>query len=441
MGNPLKARFDSSSSSSSSTRPSSPGDERKEEDGTKRKKKSNFLMDPATDHNHSLSAFGRHLATMGTRAWTCWTSIKRERIKRKETYFQQNGCFLLQQKVFSLRAESFKIFTAKELERATENYCVSRIIGQGGYGVVYKGTLLNNKTVAIKKCRIVDASASYIEQCLNEIEILSQINHRNVVKILGCCLEDQVPLLVYEFLSNGDLYTRIRETGRIQSISLQNRLRIATETAEALAYLHSGASIQIFHGDVKSTNILLHDKLTAKVADFGISRLVPIDQTQITTSVQGTLGYLDPEYFQTGQLTAKSDVYSFGVVLVELLTAKKACCFRRYEKDRNLAMHFLSAMKENRLFQLLEDQVRKEGHETQLIAIAQLAERCLKLKGEERPTMKEVMVELLGLRGPQYHPWVNNNIEEAESLLGGGSQDCTGEASEQNSLKNHFKLI
>ncbi|XXG54246.1 hypothetical protein AAC387_Pa03g2183 [Persea americana] len=436
MGNPWIAQFDSSSSSSGSPRPSSPGAEKKEEDGTKRKKKSNFFMDPATDHSHSLSAFGRHLAPMGTRAWAYWTFITGERIKRKEKFFIQNGGFLLQQKISSCRTGSFKIFTAKELERATENYSVSRILGQGGLSVVYKGTLPDNSTVAIKKSKIVDACQ--IEQFINEIDILSQINHRNVVKLLGCCLEYQVPLLVYKFISNGTLYTHIHGTSRIQSISLQNRLRIATETAEALAYLHSGVSIQIFHGDVKSTNILLGDNLTAKVSDFGASRLVPIDQTQINTSVRGTLGYLDPEYFQTGQLTAKSDVYSFGVVLVELLTAEKPICLSRSQKDRSLAMHFISAMEENRLFQVLEDQVRNEGHETQLIAIAQLAKRCLKVKGEERPTMKEVALELQGLRGSQYRRWVNNNLEEAESLLGGASQDCTGEASEQNSLENRF---
>ncbi|RWR76582.1 putative wall-associated receptor kinase-like protein 16 [Cinnamomum micranthum f. kanehirae] len=369
-------------------------------------------------------------------AWTYWACRKREMIKLKEKLFEQNGGVLLRQKLSSRGTESFKIFTAKELERATENYSVSRIVGQGGYGVVYKGTLPDNRIVAIKKSKIVDANQ--IEQFINEIDILSQINHRNVVKLLGCCLEDQIPLLVYEFISNGTLYSHIHETGGIQSISLQNRLRIATETAEALAYLHSATSIPIFHRDVKSTNILLDDNLNAKVSDFGASRLVPIDQTQITTLVQGTLGYLDPEYFQTSQLTAKSDVYSFGVVLVELLTAKKPVCLSRSEKDRNLAMHFISAMKENRLLQVLEDQVRNEGYETQLIAIAQLAKRCLKVKGEERPTMKEVMVELQRLRGSQYHPWVNNNLEEAESLLGGASQHCTGEASEQNSLENRF---
>ncbi|RWR79327.1 putative wall-associated receptor kinase-like protein 16 [Cinnamomum micranthum f. kanehirae] len=351
--------------------------------------------------------------------WIYWALKKRKMIKLKEKFFQQNGGLLLQQKISPWTTESFKIFTTEELERATESYSVGRIIGRGGYGVVYKGTLPDNRTIAIKKSKTIDASQ--IEQFINEVAILSQINHRNVVKLLGCCLEDQVPLLVYEFVSNGTLYSHIHKMSYTRTISLQNRLRIAIEIAEALAYLHSAASIPIFHRDVKSSNILLDDNLTAKVSDFGASRLVPIDQTKITTLVKGTLGYLDPEYFQTGQLTAKSDVYSFGVVLAELLTGEEPVCLTKSEEERNLAMCFICAMRENRLPHILDDKVLEEGQEAQLMAIARLAVRCLNLKGEERPTMKEIVVELQG-------------IKETQSLLGGTSHlKCTSEAGGHNS--------
>ncbi|KAK3003564.1 hypothetical protein RJ639_018899 [Escallonia herrerae] len=217
--------------------------------------------------------------------------------------------------------------------------------------------LTDGQMVAVKKSKIVDESQ--LEQFINEVVILSQLNHINVVKLLGCCLETEVPLLVYEFISKGTLFKHIHDQSNEFPLSREMRLRIATEVAGALAYLHSSTSIPIYHRDIKSTNILLDDKSRAKVADFGTSR--------------------------------------FGVVLVELLTGKKPISMTRKGEQRSLATHFLLSEEENRLFEIFDPRVLKEGTKVELMAVASLARRCLNLNGKNRPTMKEVAAELEGI--------------------------------------------
>ncbi|CAL5384739.1 unnamed protein product [Camellia sinensis] len=215
-------------------------------------------------------------------SWLYWGHRQRNIINLRDKFFQQNGGIMLQQQL-SIRegsVQSAKIFTAEDLKKATNNYHESRILGQGGQGTVYKGVLPDNTVVAIKKSKVAEQSQSQIEQFINEVIILSQVNHRNVVKLLGRCLETQVPLLVYEFITNVTLYDHIHTVGGTSSITWENRLRIATETAAALSYLHYAASTPIIHRDVKSTNILLDNNYIAKVSDFGSSRLIPVDQTK-----------------------------------------------------------------------------------------------------------------------------------------------------------------
>ncbi|KAJ0970888.1 hypothetical protein J5N97_018847 [Dioscorea zingiberensis] len=333
-------------------------------------------------------------------------AFKKNRIQRlKQKYFQQNGGLLLQQHISS-QVATIQVFTEEELEFATNGFHESRVIGRGGYGTVYKGILLDERPVAIKRSKQVDESQ--IEQFINEVVILSQIKHKNVVKILGCCLETQVPLLVYQFIPNGTLFQHLHtvKASATSPMNWETRLRIAVETAAALAYLHGVASIPIIHRDVKSANILLDENYTAKVADFGASRLVPCNRTHVTTLVQGTLGYLDPEYFHTSLLTEKSDVYSFGVVLVELLTRENPVSFCRSDEERNLAFHFISLVDQNRLIDALDKETVEEAGTRQLLAVAQLAKRCLNVRGEERPTMREVAVELEALRRLMHHHFV-----------------------------------
>ncbi|KAG2711410.1 hypothetical protein I3760_04G075600 [Carya illinoinensis] len=317
--------------------------------------------------------------------WGSYKVIKKRiGIKRKEKFFKQNGGLLLEQQLSTnnnVNIENTKLFNSKELEKATDRFSVDRIIGHGGQGTDYKGMLADGRIVAIKKSMIIDVEK--LQAFINEVVILSQINHRNVVKLLGYCLETEVPLLVYEFIPNGTLAQYLNGQNEEFPPTWDMRLRIAIEVAGALFYLHSSTSSPIYHRDIKSINILLDHKYRAKVADFGISRSVAIEQTHLSTLVQGTFGYVDPEYFRSGQFTDKSDVHSFGVVLAELLTGKKA-----------ISSIGTRDTKKNNLFNILDNQVLKEMEKEKIIAVANLAKRCLNLKGRKRPTMREVAMEL-----------------------------------------------
>jgi serine/threonine protein kinase len=353
----------------------------------------------------------------------------------KEKCFQQYGGQLLYQEMKSKQGFAFTIFKEEELKEATDNFDAKNMLGEGGNGTVHKGTLKSNEDVAIKRCKTIDERQK--KEFAKEILILSQLNHKNIVRILGCCLEVEIPILVYEFIPNGTLFDLIHSY-RTTHISLSIRLRVAQEAAEALAYLHSWASPPIVHRDVKSSNILLGENFMAKISDFGASVLAPADKDPFLTLVQGTRGYLDPEYMQTGQLTVKSDVYSFGVVLLELLTRKKAFYLDGSE-ERCLSSAFLSAMKGNKLEEILDDQILDEESMNLINGVAQLAKECLNMEGENRPEMRKIAEDLDRLRKIIKHPWLQDNQDEIQCLLGEPSNNQT-EITSYHSLEEKAML-
>ncbi|KAM3399801.1 hypothetical protein ACQJBY_004949 [Aegilops geniculata] len=368
----------------------------------------------------TLGLFGAIIIAMITVFWGQMIIQKRKLEKVKREYFRQHGGLLLFDRMRSEKGLAFTIFSEAELIHATNNFDSTRILGKGGHGTVYKGILKNNMTVAIKRCALVDERQK--KEFGQELLILSQINHKNIVKLLGCCLEVEVPILVYEFVLNGTLFEYIHGKNRSSHISFSNLLRISHEAAEGLSFLHSYASPPIIHGDVKTSNILLDDNHMAKVSDFGASVLAPSDEEQFLTILQGTCGYLDPEYLQTCQLTAKSDVYSFGVILLEILTGQLPLKLEGPDTQKILSSTFLSAMKENNLDAVLVKHVKEQESMELLKGLADLAKKCLDMCGDSRPSMKEVANELGRLRKLPMYPWVRVGVEtDGESLLGGDS--------------------
>ncbi|CAM6047058.1 unnamed protein product [Sphagnum compactum] len=309
-----------------------------------------------------------------------------------------------------------RFFSYQELDHATNGFSAAMELGGGGFGTVYKGQLADGRLIAVKKLN--QDGRQGLQQFHNEVTVLSQVQHPNLVKLMGCSVEvKRHALLVYEFVPNGSLAQHLHsKQGSPGSIlPWETRLNVAIQTADALMYLHCLVDPPIFHRDVKTTNILLDSQFRAKVADFGLSRLVPIttfEMTHISTAPQGTPGYLDPDYHQSYQLSDKSDVYSFGVVLMELITAKKAVDMARERREINLAAFAVAKIQAGTLDEIIDPYLKRNfdiesgTHDTKtrdmVNSVAELAFRCLAAEKDDRPCMKEVLAELRRIREHGY---------------------------------------
>ncbi|MBA0738355.1 hypothetical protein Gogos_011723 [Gossypium gossypioides] len=280
-------------------------------------------------------------------------------------------------------------FSYDELKKCTNNFSESNELGYGGYGKVYKGTLSDGQSVAIKRAQHGSMQGGL--EFKTEIELLSRVHHKNLVGLVGFCFDQGEQMLVYEFMANGTLRESLSGRSGIY-LDWKRRLRIALGSARGLAYLHELANPPIIHRDIKSTNILLDENLTAKVADFGLSKLVSdSSKGHVSTQVKGTLGYLDPEYYMTQQLTEKSDVYSFGVVMLELITAKQPI-----EKGKYVVREVRSVMdmKDDEhygLRELMDPSIRSSGNLLGFGKFLELAMQCVEDSATDRPTMSDVV--------------------------------------------------
>ncbi|KAM1161372.1 hypothetical protein ACFX14_000523 [Malus domestica] len=291
-----------------------------------------------------------------------------------------------------MKSISIETFTLEYIEAATQRY--KTLIGEGGFGSVYRGTLIDGQEVAVKVRSATSTQGT--REFENELNLLSAIRHENLVPLLGYCCENDQEILVYPFMSNGSLQDRLYgEAAKRKILDWPTRLSIALGAARGLTHLHNFAGRCIIHRDVKSSNILLDHSMTAKVADFGFSKYAPQEGDSCASlEVRGTAGYLDPEYYMTHHLSAKSDVFSFGVVLLEIVCGREPLNIHRPRPEWSLVEWAKPYVRESKIDEIVDPNIKGAYHAEAMWRVVEVALSCIEPFAASRPNMIEIVREL-----------------------------------------------
>ncbi|XP_023537157.1 protein NSP-INTERACTING KINASE 3-like [Cucurbita pepo subsp. pepo] len=296
-----------------------------------------------------------------------------------------------------VRLGHLRRYTFKELRAATDHFNSKNILGRGGFGIVYKGCLNDGTLVAVKRLKDYNTAGGEI-QFQTEVEMISLAVHRNLLKLFGFCSTESERLLVYPFMPNGSVGSRLRDHIHGQpALDWAMRKRIALGTARGLVYLHEQCDPKIIHRDVKAANILLDEDFEAVVGDFGLAKLLDHRDSHVTTAVRGTVGHIAPEYLSTGQSSEKTDVFGFGILLLELITGQKALDFGRGANQKGVMLDWVKKLhEEGKVNVMVDKDLRGKFDRVELEEMVQVALLCTQFNPSHRPKMSEVLKMLEG---------------------------------------------
>ncbi|KAJ4798623.1 Serine/threonine-protein kinase [Rhynchospora pubera] len=280
----------------------------------------------------------------------------------------------------SLKGADLPVFNLCTILQATDNFSITNKLGEGGFGIVYKGQLLCGQEIAVK--RLSMDSLQGLNEFMNEVLLITKLQHRNLVRLLGCCIDNNERMLIYEYMTNKSLDFYIFDATRRASLNWTARLEIVIGIARGLLYLHQDSRFNVIHRDLKAANVLLDEQMNPKISDFGTARLFKREQGIINTeTVIGTRGYMSPEYVLEGVISVKSDVYSFGVLILEIISGKKN------QGNQNLLAYAWKLWEEGNSFTLLDEAVKCSVSETELRRYVQMALLCVQESPDDRPSM------------------------------------------------------
>ncbi|KAK7269918.1 hypothetical protein RIF29_22725 [Crotalaria pallida] len=285
------------------------------------------------------------------------------------------------------------LLSMSTLASATSNFSEENKIGEGGFGPVYKGRLIDGNDIAVK--RLSSSSGQGINEFKNEVKLIAKLQHRNLVKLVGCCIQEKEQMLVYEYMPNGSLDSFIFDHNKGKLLDWPKRFHIISGIARGLTYLHQDSRLIIIHRDLKTSNILLDDKLNPKISDFGTARTFGEEQIEGNTNrVVGTYGYMAPEYIAGGLFSAKSDVFSFGIMVLEIIYGKKSRGFYHSDHHHNLIGHAWILWKEGRASELLDENIQNSWILSEVLRCIHVSLLCVQRHPDDRPNMSSVLLML-----------------------------------------------